>query len=233
MQASEIITDVRRELLETNSGFWSDAELLRSLNRAEMDYVNRTRILEDQAFLSTSTGVKDYPLPDNWLSAKLVLSNQKENSTDPDQWIRLNPSSLEKMGQEQPNFLTTETTSQTSPQRYWIWGKRIYLFPTPAAAVSGNLYLFYKAKPIPITSLTQEINIDSSLSEALTAYILWKAWAKAKETALAEEQKGIYVSYVGEGRRWANRRSGDQRNKIDLISPIPFDNGDGINYNIW
>jgi len=225
MLASEIITDVRRELLESNAGFWSDSELLRHLNRAQMDFVNRTRILEDQAFLSTSEGVADYPLPENWMSAKLVLFNTKQESTDDDAWRRLEPTSLEKMGQERPNFLNTTENYRGTPIKYFIWNKRIYLYPSPKTVNAGDLYLFYKAKPVALTSTSQSINVDDSLSEALNAYILWKAWSKAKETALAEEQKAIYVSYIGEGRRWLKRQSGDQRYKVDIISSIPFDEG--------
>lgn len=224
MQASEIILDARRELLETSGAFWSDAELLRSLNRAEKDFINRTRVLEDMASLSTTQGQMDYQLPDNWLSAKLVLYNSKEEATDEDSWQRLTPTSLEKMGQEYPNFMATETDTdlEANPSRYFIWQNRIYLYPAPRNPKDGDLFLFYKAKPIALTSTLQHIHVDDTLAEGITAYILWKAWSKSKETALAEEQKGIYAEYVGQGRRWAKRRSGDQRNKFDIESSTPF-----------
>lgn len=222
MLASTIITDVRRELLETTGAFWSDAELLRHLNRAQNDYVNRTRILEDTAFLSTTAGRADYQLPENWISAKLVLFNAKDNDTDNDSWQRLYPTSLEKMGQETPNFLSDATESRGTPSKYFIWNKRMYLDPKPDTKIASDLYLFYKAKPVEITALTQSIEIDDSLAEGLNAYILWKAWSKSKETALADEQKEIYANYIGEGRRWAKRRSGDQRNKVDIESATPF-----------
>lgn len=230
MLASTIITDVRRELLETTGAFWTDTELLRHLNRAEMDFTNRTRILEDTAFLSTTIGQQDYPLPSNWLSAKLVLLNGKQEETDDDNWRRLRPTNLEKMGQEQPNFLRVDTDVQSTPRKYFIWNQRLYITPAPNRNIASNLYLFYKSKPIPITVTTQSINIDESLSEGLTAYILWKAWTKAKETALASEQAQIYANYVGEGRRWVKRRSGDQRNKMDIISDIPISESSSFDF---
>jgi hypothetical protein len=224
MLASDIILDVRRELLEISGAFWSDLELLRHLNRAERDFVNRTRVLEDTAFLTTTIGVMDYQLPANWVSAKLVLYNAKDKVTDDDAWKRLNATSLEKMGQERPNFLATETVTnlQATPEKYFIWNKRIYLYPAPRDSKDGDLHLFYKSKPIEILDPSQSISVDDSLAEALNAYILWKAWSKSKETSLAEEQKQIYAGYIGEGRRWAKRRSGDQRNKFDIISPTGF-----------
>jgi len=224
MLASEIIQDVRRELLETTAAFWSDAELLRHLNRGQIDYINRTRSLEDTASLTTTIGTMDYQLPQNWTSAKAVFYNTKEDPTDNDAWKRLDPSSLEKMAQERPNFMASETIAelQATPEVYFIWEKRIYLYPSPRNSNDGDLFLWYKAKPIPVLTLGQSIELDESLAEALTAYILWKAWTKAKETALAAAQRQIYAEYIGEGRRWIKRRSGDQRYKVDIISAQRF-----------
>lgn len=224
MLASEIITDVRRELLETSGAFWSDTELLRHLNRAQIDFVNRTRILEDTAFLSTTQGTMDYQLPANFTAVKAVFYNDKEEATDEDSWRRLKATSLEKMAQEYPNFMATETDSdlEANPFKYWIWNNRIYLYPAPRNAKDGDLFLFYQAKPVTITATSESVEVDDSLAEALTAYILWKAWSKSKETSLAEDQKLIYAEYVGQGRRWAKRRSSDQRNQFDLDSPTPY-----------
>lgn len=222
MQAQIILTDVRREILETSAAFWSDAEFLRSLNRAELDFANKTRILEDTASLSLTQGRLDYPLPSNWMSAKAVFIKivQTDGSY---RWRRLYPSNLEKTAQQSPNFLNTETTNQGKPSRYWVWGRSLWLDKAPDATYATTLMLFYKSKPIPLTSFTQEINLDDSLSEAITAYILWKAWKKEKETDLADEQFTIYNQYVAEGRKWVKKQSGDQRNRIDIDSPISFD----------
>ena len=156
------------------------------------------------------------------------IINTKQDETEDDAWRRVYPTSLEKKAQENPNFLSTIEDRRGTPQKYDIWGNTLYLTPSPRTSVAGDLYLFYNAKPIPITATTQEINIDESLSEALNAYILWKAWSKSKETALADEQKQIYASYVGEGRRWKKRRSGDARNLFDIQSSIPMTGDDPI-----
>jgi hypothetical protein len=94
----------------------------------------------------------------------------------------------------------------------------------PTAEFATTLYLFFKAKPIPLSLVTDSINLDDSLSEALTAYILWKAWKKEKESDLADEQQTIYLQYIAEGRKWVKKESGDQRYRIDIDSPIPFEN---------
>jgi len=222
MQAQILINDARRELVETAAAFWTDAELLRHLNRAELDFVNKTRILEDTAQVSLTQGRLDYPLPSNWLSAKAVFF-KIVNSDGTFRWKRIYPSNLEKTAQQRPNFMNTETDNQGTPQRYWIWGRSLWLDKAPDANNATYLLLFFKSKPISLTLVTQEINLDDSLSEALTAYILWKAWTKEQEFDRADAQQLIYDRYVAEGRKWVKKQSGDQRNRIDIDSPVPFD----------
>lgn len=223
MLVNDIITDARRELLEYGAQlFWSDAELLRLYNRAELDFVNRTRLLEDTAFLSLQQGISQYPLPSNWLSSRAVL-HKAVNSSGTVSWRRVWPKNLEKIVQERPNFLDTSTTAQGRPVNYMVWNKEMYIFPAPDLESTTQINLFYKSKPLPITNpATESVRIDDSLSEGLTAYILWKAWAKEKETDLAEEQKAIYFNYVGEGRRWSKKQLGDGRYQLDIESNEPF-----------
>lgn len=227
MLARQILNDVRRELLEFGAqNFWSDDELLRHLNRAELDYVNRTRLLEDSAQVTIIQGRSDYPLPANWVSARLVMLNVPDQDGRA-RWRRIYPSNLEKVAQENPSFMDNSAGGQHVPCKYYIWGNILNLVPAPNAQAT-DLMLFYKSKPLPLTDPdTQYIHIDDTLSEALTAYVLWKAWAKEKETDLAEAQKQTYFEYVAEGRRWLKKKSGDQRYRIDLDSPESFNRDTG------
>jgi len=225
MQAQTLITDVRRELVEISASYWTDAELLRHINRAELDFTNKTRILEDTAQLSLVQGRLDYPLPQNWLSAKAVFFKIVDPISGEFRWKRLYPTNLEKNSQQRPNFLHTGTDNQGVPNRYWVWGRSLWLDRSPDADNATTLLLFFKSKPIPLTLVTESINLDDSLSEAITAYILWKAWAKEQEFDRADAQQLTYDRYVAEGRRWVKKQSGDQRYRIDIDTPLPFDGG--------
>ena len=222
MQASVILSDVRRALIESSAQFWSDAELLRYLNRAELDYTNKIRILESTAQLSLVQGRLDYPLPQNWLAAKAVFF-KSENPDGTYVWKRLYPTNLEKNTQVMPNFMNTTTDNQGTPSRYWVWNRSLWLDKAPDSDNDTTLVLFFKSKPIPLSAATEQINLDDSLSEAITAYILDKAWSKENESEKAAEQQTIYDRYVAEGRKWVKKQSGDQRYRIDIDSPLPFD----------
>lgn len=224
MLASTIITDVRRELLETTGVTWNDTELLRLLNRGELDYVNKTRILEDQAYLTLVQGRSDYKLPDNWVSTRLILQNLPDLSGNND-WKRIYPSNLEKIAQEQPNLLDDTASTQSRPRKYYIWQRTLFVKPSPDSQNATQLWMWYKSKPIPLLTTGDSINIDDSLSEAINFYILWKAWAKVREYDSAAEAKANYFEMVGEGRRWVKKESGDQRFRIDIDSPVGFAGG--------
>lgn len=220
MQASQIITDVRRELLETTGNFWSDSELLRLINRGQIDFVNKTRILEDEARLSMTVGRSEYPLPDNWVSAKVVFT--KRTTDDNVNYKRLSPTTLEKLAQEQPNFLnaTTDVDAFSRPNRYWIWNKTLNVWPSPDQVEDSDIRLYYKSKPRQITSETMSLDIDEALSDAITAYVLWKAWKKEQELDLSDAAGIEYFSYIKQGLRWQKKKSGDQRYRYDIESPF-------------
>jgi hypothetical protein len=222
MQASELITQIRSELVEPIAGFWTDAELLGWINRAEADFVNRTRILDDRDYTSTIQGVTEYPLPSNCLSIRGVMYNRALATETPD-WTRLVPSNLEKTMQQTPNFPNLDVNAQNDPGAYMVWGRTLIVFPTPKRTQSDNIILYYKAKPIPLAYVTDQINLDDSLREAIIAYVLWKALKKGQEDEKAIEQAQIYEVYVKQGLRWTKKQSGDQRYRIDIVSPTPFE----------
>lgn len=226
MKVSQVLTDVRRELVETSAAFWSDAELLRHFNRGLMDYVNKTRVLEDHAFLSTDAGRSDYPLPSNWLSVRGILHNTP-SSDGTANWTRLHPSNLEKFLQERPNFLNVATNAQGKPSFYMIWDKTVYIYPAPSAdnVSDSDLCLWYKAKPVNVTDTNSDIEVDDVLVEAVTEFVLWKAWAKESEDVKAKVHKDEYDRCVLEGLRWSKRQSGDQRIKMDIESSTGFYGG--------
>lgn len=227
MIVQTIINKVRRQLLETIGTFWSDAELLDLINEAELDFHNRIRLLEASANMSTEVGRNNYPLPSNWLSSRALLIN-KPNPDGSDNWHRLQPTNLEKITQENVNFLSTDSIVLNTPYKYFIWNKELWLYPNPDKVYS--VQMFFKSKPIPLTVATESLNTDDSLSEAIESYVLWKAWKKEKEQDLALEQAQIYSNYIREARRWEKKQSGDQRFKLDIESRQGFNMGGGWNF---
>jgi hypothetical protein len=223
MQASEIISDCRFELLEPIPGFWTDAELLNQINKAQQDYVNRTRILESEATMDTEAGRNSYVLPDDWLATKAAFYNLDTPAVTPDVkgWRRLEASSLEKTGQQTPDFLTTRVEDWGEPSQYFIWGRNMMLVPTPKED-GHSIRIYYKAKAANVTDVSASIAIDDSLAGAIRAWVLWKAWTKEKEFELAQREEARYMQYVRDGLRFVKLQAGDRANQIDLRTSSRF-----------
>lgn len=232
MTTVEILAQIRSELVEPIPGFWTDDELILWLNRAMQDFANKTRLCEDRDISTTEANIGVYPLPENCLSVRAIFINLAQRTeTVPNpapNWKRLVPTNLEKNAQTAPNFMSTDNSQTGDPGSYMIWGRELYLFPVPRLTVSpqlppsDNLMMFFKSKPISITDSNQPLGIDSTLHEGLIAYVLWKAYSKEKEKESAAEQFMLYQSYINQGRSWVKKQSGDQRYRIDIDSPTPF-----------
>jgi hypothetical protein len=222
MRASEIISDVRSELVEASASFWSDAELLALANRAEKDYVKKVRSLTSKAYLSTVAGQQDYPLPSNFLGSLVVFCNVSTDTTP--QWVRVNSTNLEKETQMNEDFNSSDSNLRSDPNRYWLVGRNIYFDPIPNVG-SSNILMFFKSKPIPMVAASDSINIDDSESEAINEFMLWKAWKKEQEDDKASEHRQLYEECVREGRRAVKLMAGDLRNRLDIDSNRGFDVG--------
>lgn len=222
MLVSPFISDIRKELLETSAQYWTDNELIRYVNRGVADFINKTRISEDDAQLDLIQGQISYPLPSNWSSERLVLI-KIVNDDGTYMWKRLYPMNLEKAAQQQPNFLNNTTDNQGRPTRFWIWNRKLWLNKAPDAQFATQLHLFFKSKPIPVAVVTDTIDLEDDLMEGILAYVLWKAWSKEQEFERADEQKTMYDRYVAEGRKWIKKQSGDQRYRLDIDSPQSLD----------
>lgn len=220
MTGQDVVDDVRSEILEPNPTFFSDARMLKLVNLAQNEYVRRTRVLQSFAYTSSVQGQADYPMPSNWLGSEKIFYNFPQGNTA--QWRPLTATNIEKMGQESPNFLSSDATMQSIVQKYYIIGKTLYLFPRPMTSGLNDIFMFYESKATQLTSLASNLSIDDSLYPGVRAYVLAKLWAQDNEDAKSDKQMAIFEKEVGNGFKWRNKRILDGRWKLDIASFIPF-----------
>lgn len=223
MTGQDVVDDLRGEILEPSPTFFSNARMLKLINLAQNEYVRRTRVLQSFAYTSTVQGQSDYPLPSDWLGSEKVFYNLVTNGTP--NWRPLEATNIEKMGQESPNFLSSDTTTQGYPRKYYIIGKTLYIFPRPMANGSNDIYLFYESKPVQLLTLAGNLSIDDSLYPGIRAYVLSKLWKQDNEPEKAKEEMDTFKEEIGRGFKWKNKRILDGRWKIDIASFVPFSYG--------
>lgn len=231
MTGTELVTLVRTQIIEPNPAFFTSTALLNLLNAGQKNYVRRTRVCQNFAQTSTVQGQADYPMPADWLGSEKVFYNNIQGGVD--NWYPLDPTSLEKLSQETPNFLSSAANSQGAPQKYYIINNTLFVYPRPVIGGTNNIFMFYESKPVTLTGLDDELSIDDSLADGLEAYLLWRMYKMDGEDQLAAEQQQRYMEEVGEGRKWKKKRLLDGKWKIDIQSYMPFSyssvNPSGIN----
>lgn len=220
MTGQEVVNDVRAEIVEPSPTFFSEARMLTLINLAQNEYVRRTRVLQSFAFTSTIQGQADYPMPSDWLGSEKVLYNFPNAGIDA--WRPLNATNIEKMGQESPNFLSSNISAQGVPSKYYVVGTTLYLYARPQSSGTNDLFLFYESKPIQLLSLSDQLSIDDSLYPGVRAYVLSKLWAQDNEEAKSDKQMEIFKEEIGRGFKWKNKRILDGKWKIDIESFVPY-----------
>lgn len=216
----QLVNDLRSEIIEPSPTFFSDSRMLYLINLAQRDYVRRTRCLQASAFASTVQGQDQYPMPANWLAAEKIFVNYPVNGID--SWRPLKPTSIEKMAQESPNFLSSDSLMQGVPQKYWIFNQVLNVYPKPLTNGASDIFMFFDAKPIDLNSLSEEIQVDDSLIPGIRAYVLWKLWKQDGEDTKAAEEKANYEFEIGQGLKWKKQRVLDGKWKIDIESFLPY-----------
>lgn len=224
----DLVNDCRAEVIEPNPAFFSDIRMLALVNLAQKEYVRKTRCLQNYAFTSTLQGVQIYPMPSDWLGSEAIFWQDQTNVLTP-LWRRLRPTTLEKMAQESPNFLSNDPNMQGKPMKYFIIGNNLYIYPKPQVSGTNDIFMYYQSRETVLTDLSQPLSVDDSLAPGLRAYILWKMWKQDQEDALAKEQRDEWIIELGWGIKWRNQRILDLKRKIDIESYMPFSVG-GNNY---
>jgi hypothetical protein len=216
----DIVNDVRAEVIEPSPTFFSNARMLALVNLAQKEYVRKTRCLQNFAWTSTVQGESAYPMPTDWLGSECIFWNDVVNGQN--NWRRVTPTTLEKMAQESPNFLSSDSQMLGKPQKYYIVGTTLYLFPKPQSTGTNDIYMYYQSREIPLTDLSQPLSVDDSLAPGLRAYVLWKLWKQDQEDELAKDQERLFKEELGFGIKWRNMRTLDLKRKIDIESYQPF-----------
>lgn len=217
---NDLVNDVRAEVIEPSPTFFSSSRMLALVNLAQKEFVRRTRCLQNFAWTSTVQGEAAYPMPQDWLGSECIFWNDVENGVN--NWRRIQPTSLEKMAQESPNFLSSDSQMLGKPYKYYIVNKTLYLFPKPQSTGSNDIFMYYQSREIPLLTLNDPLSVDDSLTPGLRAYVLWKMWKQDQEDSLAEEQHQLFKEEIGNGIRWRNQRTLDLKRKIDIESYMPF-----------
>jgi len=129
----ELRTQVRVRLAEPTEGFFYDSEIDTWINQAQLDIAKETDLLQGIFTGNTTAFDETYTLPDDCFSVLKAYS-------------LLNGGYKELENYSEDEYFSKEALVST-PTHYLVWQDSLYLYPTPATAVTNGYRIRYCAMP--------------------------------------------------------------------------------------
>lgn len=184
--AQSIIRRVVETMQDNTSIRWPVAELVRYLNDGQREVIlYRPDAMVTNASVSLVAGAKQM-LPTN--GAKLIDVIHNTNSTK--RSVRITSRTI--LDTQSPNWYNLAGVTEVLHYMYDPRDPRVFYVYPPAAASGASVDLVYAAYPTDITepadgalytAVTGNINLPDIYGNALTDYILYRAYSKDSEFA--------------------------------------------------
>lgn len=171
--AGTLTTRISYELKDTGNTQWALAELYVYINQAVRaimrrisetwpDYWLRTTQAQ-KAETNLASGTANYNLPTSLYSVVMVTTMDSTGDTT----------------KREP--LTLERTLDADADGYYLKDDDIYLYPTPAAAVTKGLVIYYLLRPTEVDAPATAVPLSDDFEDWITAFAVIKAKARQEE----------------------------------------------------
>lgn len=141
------------------------------LNDAQLTICRDTGWLAAHAETNIVAGQRAYQLPDEVVEVERVELDGK----------KIPQTTLQMVDQED----AYNTSASGVPDRYYVWGNKIYLYPTPTEEGTGNLDIWFSKTPALMVNDTDLPEIPSTMHTTMVNYALAQANKKDEEHAVA------------------------------------------------
>lgn len=141
MTVQDIITEIRDLLVEASANFWSDAQMLRAVNRRTQYYMNVLRnnapgpLFVRTANISYVANQELYDLPGNVLQIHRVARD--DQSGDPE----ITPIGFHE---RDAYYGTGVGIHTTATERWYLLGDQIGIVPPPSSGITNALKIYYE-----------------------------------------------------------------------------------------
>ena len=162
MLVSEIATRVKRQFGDEAGAQITDADIMRWINDAQREIAANNDLLQATATSNIVAGTDQYNLPTDVLTLRSVRYNGRRLAL--------------MTADEAANYVNQDTAkSSGEPTAYSLWGLKIDLYPTPAAALVGGLSVAYTKIPTQVTALGDTPELPQQYHGRIVEYCLAQA----------------------------------------------------------
>lgn len=162
MITSEIVNAVQRQFGDESGAQITQSDIIRWINSGQRDINRKIHVLQDHRETSITAELNSYDLPSNYLSmVRVTFDNRK----------------LDLIRLEDLDLRTTEIDSSPSgtPISYYLWDRKLYLYPPPNASGSSNLDIWYARLPVDVETLADTPDLPEEMHEDLIRYCMIQA----------------------------------------------------------
>jgi len=178
---ADLIIEVRDNISEFTEEYFSDARILRWLNRSHQSVYNELSTIGKKFFVTTTTInlVKDqqeYSLPTDFKKV-IYLSRIKDSNGN----LLSEQISIDKISLLDRDSFQSRILSRWIPSYAYISGNNIGFSPIPTTSETGTIQLLYLQKPTKLT-LGGTFQIPSEHGNLLVLYASYMALRAEKES---------------------------------------------------
>lgn len=159
-------THVRRAFGDEASIQISDDDIIRWTNAGMREILISHKVLKQKANTAITPGQYEYDI-----SGLGILQIQT---------IRVGNRPVEfRSFQEFEDYIQEHDPHRNAkgqPRIWYKWGDTIGFWPTPDASVSGNIDIYYIARPTEVQGMTDEIGLPDEYFNRLVEYVLGQAY---------------------------------------------------------
>jgi hypothetical protein len=164
---TDFLSQVRRELEESQESVYSDTSLLNWTNEAARDIATKTRVLSDEIYADSVAGQRSYDLDDYTLDVIGVYY-------DGDDLARESAEGWKYLG-------AGELTTEGAPHSYAWFGSPPALYLRPVPSVSAQMRVFRHRTPEPITTGADPMPFESRFDRIIADYVKARAFEQTGE----------------------------------------------------
>lgn len=160
MLVSEIATRVKRQFGDEAGAQITDADIIRWVNDAMMEITRTNNLLQISATTTTVANQAEYDLPVEILSLRTIKYKN----------IRLIGLSMEDF-----DTMLADDTAKGEPQAYYIYARKVTLFPAPSVGGATDLKVFYNRRPTDVTAVGNTPEIPVQYHTRIVEYAIAQA----------------------------------------------------------
>jgi hypothetical protein len=190
VQLIDLIADVRDRVQDQSAGTFQDAQITRWLNMALDDLSEVANYEAEPYTFSTVAGQNAYPIPADCLHGgirRIVWTLPQSNPTpltfidrdDYDEWVM-------------SGALNSTQWPLGVPLMYTVWGKYVYILPTPQQNGFNDMTVYYYAQLPHLVNQTDIPAIPANRHEALVLYAVARCMEYLEESAMFAEYMQQY-----------------------------------------